>query len=254
MARGNGARPARRAATKELPPPLPPGERTVGQLVAETIRAYGARFWRALPLGLPLAVADQLSVHHTVGAQVLVFWIVGPLFVAGFLWACRLLHDAPITRTAVLVGALVYVPFPVLRAVYILPGLAWFALLGLAVPAAMVEGLGFRDALIRGRRLGVADFAHALGSLAALVVVVGVADNVLSSLLHTQGDNGQRVAVFLSDLVLGPLLFLGGAMLYDDQAARIGSRRRRAKEPRDADLHPPVDADAAGGSDPQVES
>jgi hypothetical protein len=254
VARGNGARPARRSTTKELPPPLPPGERTVGQLIAETIRAYGGRFWPALPLGIPLAAADQLSVHHTIGAQVLVYWAVGPLFVAGFLWACRLLLEAPITRTAVLVAVLVYLPFPVLRAIYILPGLAWFALLGLSVPAAMAEGLAFRDALIRGRQLGVADYAHALGSLAALVVVVGVADNVLSSLLHTQGDNGQRVAVFLSDLVLGPLLFLGSAMLYGDQVARVGSRRRRAKEPRDADLHPPVDADAAGGSDPQVES
>lgn len=250
----NGSRRGRGAATKELPPPLPPAERTVGQLVAETIRAYGARFWVALPLGVPLAVADQLSVHHTVGAQVLIYWAVGPLFVAGFVWACRLLLDVPVTRTAVLVGALVYLPFPVLRAFYILPGLAWFALLGLAVPAAMVERLTFRNALVRGRQLGVADYAHALGSLAALVVVVGVADNVLSSLLHTQGDNGQRVAVFLSDLVLGPLLFLGGAMLYGDQSARVGSRRRRAKEPRDADLHPPVDADAAGRSDPQVES
>ena len=46
----------------ELPPPLPPAERTVGQLVAETIRAYGDNFWRALPLGIPLALVDQLSL------------------------------------------------------------------------------------------------------------------------------------------------------------------------------------------------
>ena len=43
-------------AVPELPPPLPPAERTVGQLVAETIRAYGANFWRVLPLGVPIAV------------------------------------------------------------------------------------------------------------------------------------------------------------------------------------------------------
>jgi len=40
----------------ELPPPLPAGERTVGQLVAESIRAYGNQFWRSLALGLPLAL------------------------------------------------------------------------------------------------------------------------------------------------------------------------------------------------------
>ncbi len=237
----------------ELPPPLPPDRRTVGQLVAETIRAYGARFWPALPLGLPLAVADQASVHHAGPFQMLVFWSLAPLFCAGYLWACRLVHGVPVTWTAAGIALLVYLPFPALRAFYILPGIAWFAFIGLAVPAAMVERLGARDALVRGRQLGVADYAHALGSLAALVVVVGVAGNTLSALLHTQGDNGQRAAVFLSDLVLGPMLFLGAALLYADQAARVGSRRPLRRSRPDADLHPPVDADPAGRPDPQVE-
>jgi len=57
--------------TRELPPPLPPGERTVGQVVAETIRAYGDRFWRVLPLGIPVAVVDQLSVRQSSGLQML---------------------------------------------------------------------------------------------------------------------------------------------------------------------------------------
>jgi hypothetical protein len=232
----------------ELPAPLPPDKRTVGQLVAETIRAYGANFWRVLPLGLALAIVDQLSVRQSVGTQMLVYWAATPLFVAAYVRACRLLHGVRPTRTAVGVAILIYLPFPALRAAFILPALAWFALIGLAVPAAMVERLGFRDALVRGRRLGAADYVHALGSLAALVVVVGVAADTLSALLHTQGDNGQRVAVFISDLVLSPMLYLGAALLYVDQAARVvGSRRGAA-------LHPPLDADAAGRTDPQVES
>jgi hypothetical protein len=152
------------------------------------------------------------------------------------------------------VAVLIYLPFPALRAVFILPGLAWFALIGLAVPAAMLEQLGFRDALVRGRQLGVADYVHALGSLAALVIVVGISANILSELLNTQSDNSQRVAVFLSDLVLSPLLYLGGALLYVDQAARVGSGRPHRRSRRDADLHPPLDADAAGRPDHQVES
>ena len=117
----------------------------------------------------------------------------------------------------------------------------------------MVERLGFRDALERGRQLGTADYVHALGSLATLVIVVGVAELTLTALLHTQGDNGQRVALLLADLVLSPLLYLGGALLYVDQAARVGSRRPDRRRRRDADLHPPVDADPAGRADPQVE-
>jgi hypothetical protein len=149
---------------------------------------------------------------------------------------------------AVGVAVLIYLPFPALRAVFILPGLAWFALIGLAVPAAMSEGLGFRAALVRGRRLGTADYVHALGSLAALVVVVGVAADTLGARLHTQGDNGRRLAVFLSEVVLSPMLYLGGALLYVDQAARVVGFRG------DGALHPPVDPEPARGSDAQIES
>jgi len=230
----------------DLPAPLPPHQRTVGQVIAESIRAYGGGFWRLLPLGLPLALADQASVRHTPQAQILIFLFATPLFVAGYVYACRRILAAPATGIAVGVGVLVWLPFPVLRAVYILPGLAWLAFIGLAVPAAMVERLRFRDALVRGRVLGTADYVHALGSLAALVIVVGIAETALGALLHSQGDTGQRVAVFLSDLVLSPLLFVGGALLYVDQAARVRSTAH-------ADLHPPVDADAAGRADPQVE-
>jgi hypothetical protein len=239
--------------TRELPPPLPPAERTVGQVIAETIRAYGERFWRVLPLGIPLAVVDQLSVRQSPGLQMLVWWAATPLFVAGYVAACTVLLGVRPNRTAVLLAILIYLPFPALRALFILPGIAWFALVGLAVPAAMVEGLRFRDALVRGRQLGAADYVHALGSLAALVIVVGVAATTLSALLHSQGDNGQRVAVAISDLVLGPLLFLGAALLYLDQSARVGSDASDRRRRRDAHFHPPVDADAAGRHDAQVE-
>jgi hypothetical protein len=204
----------------ELPQPLPPERRTVGQLVAESIRAYGQSFWRCLPLGFPLAIADQLSVHHTGVVQSLVYWGSTPLFVAAYLWGCRLVLDVRPTRTAVGLAVLIWLPFPALRAVYILPGLAWFALIGLAVPVAMVERTPFRESLVRGRRLGLADYGHALGSLSALVVVVGIAANVLGAILHSQSDTGLRIAVFLSELVLSPLLYLGAALLYVDQSAR----------------------------------
>ena len=84
----------------------------------------------------------------------------------------------------------------------------------------MIERLGFRASLDRGRRLGTADYVHALGSLATLVIVVVVSELTLIALLRSQGDNGQRIAHALSDLVLSPLLYLGGALLYTDQAAQ----------------------------------
>jgi hypothetical protein len=239
---------------RDLPPPLPPAERTVGQLVGETIRAYGQNFLRLIPLGIPLGVVDQLNVHEPATTQALVYWAAGPFVVASYLLACSAVHRVRPTWTAYLVGLIVYLPFPALRALFILPGIAWFALFGLAVPASLVETLGVRDALERGRRLGLADYLHAIGSLAALVVVVGIAEITLSALLHTQGGSSARAALFLADLVLTPLLFLGGALLYDDQVARVGSPRPHRRSRRDADVHPPLDPDAAGRADPEGQS
>jgi hypothetical protein len=237
----------------ELPGPLPPAERTIGQVIAEAIRAYGANFWRALPLGLPLAVSTQVTLGHSATMQMVVLFAFAPLVAAAFIWACRLTLGVSPTPTAFICAVLIFAPVPFLIRLVVLPGIAWLALFGMAVPAAMVERLGFRDALERGRQLGAADYVHALGSLAALIVVVGVSELTLISLLRSQGENGQRAAHLISDLVLSPLLYLGGALLYVDQAARVGSRRIDRRRRRDADLHPPLDADAAGRPDHQVE-
>jgi hypothetical protein len=156
-----------------------------------------------------------------------VLWACTPLFALAFVRACAILHGRRPTWTAFGLAVLIWLPFPLLNIFFILPALAWLAFIGMAIPASMVEGLGFRDALARGRQLGAADYVHALGSLAALVIVIGVADETLSQLLHSQSNTGQRVAVFGADLVLSPLLFLGGALLYLDQAARVGSRGAR---------------------------
>jgi hypothetical protein len=238
----------------ELPPPLPPGERTVGQLVAETIRLYGNRFWRALLLGVPLAASTQLSLGHDSNVQTVILFAFSPLIALAYVWAGSLVHDVRPTAAAYLAAVLIFCPVSFLARLIVLPALGWLALFGLAPIAAMVERLGFRHALARGRQLGTADYVHALGSLSALVIVVAVAELTLIALLRSQGDNGQRVAHLLADLVLSPLLYLGGALLYVDQAARVGSQRStRRRRSRNADLHPPVDADPAGHSDPQVE-
>jgi hypothetical protein len=236
---------------RDLPAPLPPGERTIGQLIAESIRFYGNHFWKAIPLGIPLAVVDQLCAGQPLTLQMLIYWGATPFIVLVYLRACSLAYEVPLNRTAFLTGLLVYAVFPPLRALYLLPGLAWFAFIGLAVPAALVERRSVRASLSRGRALGRADYVHSLGSLAALVLVVGVADNTLVALLHSQSGTSARIALLLSDVVLSPLLYLGGALLYADQAARVGSPRPNRRRRSDADLHPPLDVDPAGHPDPE---
>ncbi len=186
----------------ELPAALPPAERTVGQLIAETIRAYGDHFWRALPLGIPIAASTQISLGHSSNVQTLVLLAFAPLVAAAFVRACQLVHGSRPTVRAYVLAVLIFAPVPFLVRLIVLPAVAWLALFGLAVPASMIEHLGFRAALERGRRLGTVDYVHAVGSLAARVIVVGVSELTLIALLRSQGENGQRVAHALADLVL----------------------------------------------------
>jgi len=243
---------------KPLPPPLPPEERTVGQVVAESIRLYGQRFWAALALGLPVALITQISVGHSIEAQTFVLWACTPLLTASFVGAVVIAAPTrPRLRRLALafaVGIVVFLPVPALLRIFVLPALAWLALFGLAVPAAAYERLGFRDSLMRGRRLAAADYVHALGSLCAVAIVYYVTRVMLLLLLRGQADAAERVAAFLADLVLSPILFLGTALLYFDQAARVvDSEPRKRRRRRNAGLHPAVDAHGSGRSDAEVE-
>jgi uncharacterized membrane protein YecN with MAPEG domain len=212
-------------ASETRPAALPPAERTVGQLIAESVRFYGDRFWSVLPLGLAFVLVDAVGFDRSVGAQTLLLWACGPVLTAAYVRAAMLLAEEPVPRDALLrawlVGMIVFLPFPVLLRLYVLPGIVLFALLGGAVPAAVHERLGVRAALRRGWQLGRADPVHAVGGLAALALVYGVTRYMLLVLLTTQGGVTQAVAVILSDLVLGPLVFVGAALLYVDQAARV---------------------------------
>jgi hypothetical protein len=211
-----------------LPPPLPPETRTVGQLVAETLRVYGRHVWATLALGISLAVINQVSAGHETIVQVLVLAAGAPLMAASYTGAAALVGDvrpgtAQLVR-AVVVGALVFVPAAFLSLVYIFPAIAWLALVGLVVPVLVIERLPVAAALRRAVELARADFVHAFGALATLVILFGLVRLMLALLLRDLGDSGERIALGLADLVVSPLLFLGGALLYVDQAARARVR------------------------------
>ena len=65
-----------------LPPPLPPETRTVGQLVAEALKLYGARFWPALALGVGPAIFGVADSELDGAARVIFDVLVGPLVFA----------------------------------------------------------------------------------------------------------------------------------------------------------------------------
>lgn len=208
----------------------------MGQLVAETLKLYGRHVWLALAIGLAPAVLDLVATELT-RREALVFvpLVGGPVLTVAFIAASVAALDAKPGRralvTAFVAGVLVFLPFPFLASVFILPGLVWFAFVGLAVPAAVAEEKGLGASLRRGVELGRADFVHALGSLAALAIIVFLTRAMLFILLKGFGESTERAASFLADLVVSPLLFLGAGLLYVDQAARVNSapRARRSR-------------------------
>ena len=208
----------------------------MGQLVAESIRLYGRRFWPSLALGVGPAVVAVLLLELP---RTLV-WALLP--VAGTAaWAAAFVGAVTIalgerTNLAVAYAAAFVAFLPlVLQRIVVVPGfdlvtLAYFGLVSLAVPAAVAEGLGFRASLQRGFQLARADFVHALGSLATLVITIVLTGLVLVALLHGFGDQALKVAAVLAFIVLAPLFLLGAAMLYFDQAARVKPCRRTPVE------------------------
>jgi hypothetical protein len=202
------------------PAALPPAERTVGQLVAESIRFYGDHFWAVLALGLPFVLLDLISMGQPWWRQMIAGWVVGPFICAAYVRGCMLVAGTFWSWRAYALALLVYLPYPVLG-IYVLPAVVYFALVGLSVPASVTEQLGIRAALRRGYELGRADLVHAIGGLATIILVAGLSRLALEILLNTQGGQGVRLAVVLADLVLTPLFYVGAALLYGDQAARV---------------------------------
>jgi hypothetical protein len=220
------ARPTYPRASEPRPAALPPAERTVGQLVAESIRFYGEHFRSSLLLGIAPAVLVVAGAHASkVLVLLLAPTVTAALVSASYVGASVLvLGRRPSNARLVLawlVGWLVFIPAPFLVLAFILPALAWLAAFGLVVPVLVVEDLAPRAALSRAWQLARADYVHVLGSFATLAIVVLLTQGMLAFLLRGSGGTALSTAFFLANVVISPLLFIGSALLYVDQAARV---------------------------------
>jgi hypothetical protein len=251
----------------------PPVERplTLGELLAETIRIYGERLWAALGLGAVYtgAVLGSALVH-----VVLYFAVASLMVVATYGAAARLvlgdtLREAwgqvAVRLPVVLVLALVVgLPFVLASSYLLLVLLAalWIAFTGFSVPVAVTERnaassgwvSGVSYALVRTIALARAEYLHAAGVAAALLLANLLIANVLGSALVGFADLTRLVAGLVAQLVLAPFFYLGLSVLYFEQRARaaLSSRRQPASMPReeeDAEVPDAVDPERAGPPD-----
>jgi hypothetical protein len=190
------------------------------------VRFYGENFARCLVLGVPPALLAVVTanVSRTLGL-ILAPTVYGALLSASLTGACvMVLERRPPTRRLVAAGVLgwiVFAPVPFLVLAVVLPALMWLAAVGLVVPVLVVEDLSVRGSLRRAWQLARADYVHALGSLATLAIVVFLTQAMLVFILRGAGGAAIDVAVVLANIVISPLLFIGTALLYIDQRARV---------------------------------
>ena len=111
-------------------------------MIAEALRLYADSFWRVLPIGLPIAVTNQVTAGRAFWVQVVALAAATPLLTAAYIAACLVVvKERPPGRViaiAFAAGVLVVLPVPLLVLVYILPAVAWLAFVGLVVPVVVV--------------------------------------------------------------------------------------------------------------------
>jgi hypothetical protein len=113
-------------------------------------------------------------------------------------------------------------------------GALWIALVGFSIPVAVLErDPDVRNAfdriafsLLRSMRLAKAEYLHALGVVAALLIIYILVGVVLGGALLGFADNGEVAAAALVQVVLAPFFFLGLAVLYFEQRARAAVSSR----------------------------
>jgi hypothetical protein len=208
----------------------------VGQVVAQAIELYQRNFFRALLLGIPVAAVDQLIANLAHLERIAALAAASPAFSLAYAGACAIRQaERPPLRVwvaAVALGIVTFLPAAVFFSWFALLSILWLGLAGHAVPVVMAERLGPVATLRRTIELGRADYVHAAGSFATLALLFALTRLALGLLLSSQADATVRVAIFLADLVLSPLLFLGAAIVYVDLAARVGLSREERRRLR----------------------
>lgn len=231
----------------EAPSPRthPPTERplALGEVLAEAVRLYGERIWAVAGLGLLSAAVFLLAriqpvVWVILVALLLTFgWAVATRLALGDRWQDAWLRTA--RRAPVLLVFTVIATLPlalaVVQALFAILAVLWLAAVGFSIPVAVAESsgglrgiheLGF--GLRRSLELARAEYVHAAGTIAALVILVVLLVLVLFGALRGFAENGDVIAFVLALGVLAPFFYLGLAVLYFDQRARaISSRRER---------------------------
>jgi hypothetical protein len=218
----------------------------LGELLAETVRLYSNRFAASIGLGAPIAGAFLATLALP---PVVNIFVVAVAFTATYAAAARVASGDGFVEawaqtglrlpTLLLLSVVVAVPFALAvgQLFLLILAVAWLAFTGFSIPVAVLEHdpeatswfgrLSF--ALSRSARLARAEYLHAAGIVAALVVIVILLGIPLAVALSGVAESGREAAAALTQLVLAPFFFLGLSVLYFEQKARALSSPREQR-------------------------
>ena len=188
------------------------------------MRLYGRRFWPSLALGVPPSILNVLA--RTLDDRTLL--VSCPWSAPSDDCAARRPRPGRARASAgrvwqpLAAGVLVFLPVRLLRLLFLLPALAWLALVGSIVPVLALERvLGLRSG---PRSSSPARTSSTRSARSRPSRSSSSSRRAASSSSAGHGDQTLAIASF-GDLVVSPLLFLGAALLYFDQEARDNGER-----------------------------
>ena len=209
----------------------------VSELLAETVRLYGHRFGAAIGIGIPSGAAFLATLATPTPLDVVILALA---FTVSYAAAARVTAGDPLVeafaqaglRAPVLLVLTLVVAVPFVLAVtqlfLVVLGVAWLGLMCFSIPVALLEQdpearswferIGF--ALSRSVALARVEYLHAVGIVAALVLLYVVLGIVLATALVGFAENGREIAVAISQVLLAPVFFFGLSVLYYEQKVR----------------------------------
>ncbi len=216
----------------------------LGELVAVAARIYGTRPLEFVGIGLLQAGALAATLWLPLAAAMVVAALA---FGLAFATVVRLVVEDPLLTAlrrslelfpvVVALGLAVGIPFSLASSyvIFIILAVAWLGLWAFAIPAAMLEtperlsvSGRIAHAAKRSLQLARAEYLHACGATAILIVITLLVGIVLAVLLSGFADNSQQAAVAISQVVLSPFFFIGLTVLYFEQRARAALVARLA--------------------------
>ena len=227
---------AKRGGERPLPPPLPPASArwgsSSGKRSAPTARASGGRSRSASSSRRRTRSSGRRTSRGDLASRACspltaLLLSVSYVYAASLVVGRRARSLRAEGRRVRRRGALVFLPVPLLVALFVLPGLVWLALV--RSRGACRARRGARRARARSRRGSRArrgSTARPRRPRDARALVVLISPFSLYFVLREYADNTRMLAAALASLVVSPVVFLGSAILYVDQDARLRSRRR----------------------------